>query len=222
MNTAKPAHAYTPPNASESDESAAPLLAIKLFNFVVAMSLILFVWSHAMALADGIRMSVLIMLAKAVLEVQFYVRKSTLQFVKSSAYAWFIALCGAVAALLFRPSSGSVPDVFLATGLQTVGLLMLLYIICTLHRSGLTEIGRRGVLRDGLYRFVRHPIHLAFAFGAYGYVLNHTTGWNLCVLGAVTVLQVLRLREEEEQLRGDDEFQDYAAQTRWQVIPKVF
>ena len=223
MNTIKPAHAYTPAEAAKPDETivAAPVIAMRIFNIVVALSFILFVWAHVAAVAHALRLSILIILAKAALEIQFYVRKSTLQFVNTSAYALLIALCGTVAALLFRPSSDGVPDFSLATVLQAIGLAMQVYVIITLNRDPGTEFARRGVSRDGLYRFVRHPIHLAFMLSAYGYVLNHTTAYNLGVLALVTFLQVLRVKEEERLLRDDEEFQEYAEHTRWQIIPRV-
>jgi|GEM_PF-1030207 len=224
MNTVEPAHAYTPSDTAKPDEPivAAPVIAMRIFNTLVALSFIFFVWAHVAALAHALRLSILMILAMAVLEIQFYVRKSTLQFVNTSAYAWFIALVGTVAALLFRPTTDGVPDVSFATGLQAIGLAMLVYVIITLNRNPGTEFARRGVSRDGLYRFVRHPIYLAFMCSGYGYILNHTTLYNMGVIALVTFLQVIRIKEEERLLRDDQEFQEYAEHTRWQVIPTVF
>ncbi len=188
----------------------------------MALFFVLFLWAHVAALVHAVRLSILIILANAVLEIQFYVRKSTLQFVNTSAYALLIALCGTVAALLFRPSSDGVPDFSLAIVLQAIGLALQVYVISTRNRNPGMGFVRRGVSRDGLYRFVRHPIYLAFIFSAYGYVLNHATAYNVGVLALVTFLQVLRIKEEERLLRDDKEFQEYAEHTRWRVIPKVF
>ena len=223
MKTVKPARAYIPPNVAEPEEPdvTAPVIATGIFNILVPLFFILFVWAHVASLAHTLRLSILLILAKAVLEIRFYVRKSTAQFVNTSAYAWLIALCGTVAALLFRPTDG-VPDFSVATVMQAIGLAIQVYVIRTLNRDPETVVARRGIRRDGLYRFVRHPIYLAFMFSAYGYVLNHTSFYNLGVLALVTCLQVLRIQEEECLLGDDEEFQGYAKQTRWRVMPGVF
>ncbi|MHC4445695.1 MAG: methyltransferase family protein [Planctomycetota bacterium] len=223
MKTVKPARTHTPQNVSESEAPVitAPVIAIRIFNTLVLLFFILFVWAHVAALAQTLRLSILIIMAKAVLELQFHVRKSTAQFVNTSAYAWLIALCGTVAALLFRPSD-SMPDFSVATVMQAIGLAMLVYFITTLNRNSGMVFARQGIRRDGLYRFVRHPIYLAFMFSEYGYLLNHTTFYNLGVLALVTCFQVLRINEEERLLRDDEEFQVYAEQTRWRVIPGMF
>ncbi len=167
------------------------------------------------------RISILIILAKAVLEIQFYVRRYTGPFVSTSAYAWLIALGGTAAPLMLRPTDDP-SDFSVATLLQIIGLAMQVYIIRTLDRSPGMAVARHGVRRDGLYRFVRHPLYVAFMFSQYGYVLNHASFYNLGVLGVVTVFQVLRINEEERLLLDDEEFQGYVEQTRWRVIPGVY
>ena len=223
MKTVKPARADIPPNGAEPKEPViTPLvIATRIFNILVPLFFILFAWMHAVAFVQTLRISILIILAKAVLEIRFYVRRSTTPFVSTSAYAWLIALCGTAAPLMFRPmDNGS--DFSVATGMQVIGLAMLVYVIRTFNRSSGMAVARHGVRRDGLYRFVRHPLYLAFMFSEYGYVLNHTTFYNLCVLAFVTFFQVLRINEEERLLLDDEEFQGYVDQTRWQVIPGVF
>jgi protein-S-isoprenylcysteine O-methyltransferase Ste14 len=208
------ADANTP---TEPDER--PLvIANRIFNVLVPLCCILFAWAHLVGFIHTLRISILIILAKAALEIQFYVRKYTGPFVSTSAYAWLIALCGTVAPLMLRPTDDP-SDFSLATLLQVMGLAMQVYVIRALNE---TAVARHGIGRDGLYRFVRHPLYVAFMFSQYGYVLNHASFYNLCVLAVVTVFQVLRINEEERLLEEDEEFQGYAEQTRWRVIPGVF
>lgn len=223
MNTVKPARARIPANDNSSTEadSRALVIAIGIFNILVPLVFILFAWAHAAAFIHTLRISILIILAKAVLEIQYYVRRFAGPFVSTSAYAWLIALCGTVAPLMFRPTDDA-SDFSVATLLQLTGLVALIYVITMLNRSPEMVVARHGVRRDGLYRFVRHPIHLAFIFAQYGYVLNHPSFYNVCVLAAVTLFQVLRINEEERLLLDDEEFQAYVEQTPWRVIPGVF
>ena len=212
-----------PSSRAEPEEPAitAPPIAIKAFNFIVPLFFILFAWAHAVGFIHTLRISILMIVAKAVLEIQFHVRKHTGPFVSTSAYAWLIALCGTVAPLMLRPTDDP-SDFSIATLLQIIGLAMQVYIIRILDRSSGMTVARHGVRRDGLYRFVRHPLYVAFMFGQYGYVLNHASFYNLCVLALVTFFQVLRINEEERLLEDDEEFQGYVEQTRWRIIPGVF
>lgn len=194
---------------------------IGIFIIVVPLFFVLFAWTHTAAFAHTLRISALIIVAKVVLDLQFYVRKSTEPFVSTSTYAWSIALCGVLAPLLFRPTDNA-SDFSIATVLQLIGLGMQIYIIKTRDRSFRMALARHGLREDGLYRFVRHPLYLAFIFSQYGYVLNHTSLYNVCILALVTLFQVLRINEEERLLRDDEEYQAYAKQTPWLVIPRVF
>jgi protein-S-isoprenylcysteine O-methyltransferase Ste14 len=223
MNTVKPARSDIPRYGGDPDTPAiAPLIvATGIFNIIVPLFAALFAWAQAAAFVHTLRISNLIILTKVVLDLQYYVRKSTAPFVSTSAYAWLIALCGTVALLLLRPTDDE-SDFWLATGLQIIGGAMQIQVITTFKRSRGMVVARHGVRRDGLYCLVRHPLYLAFMFGQYGYVLNHTSFYNLCVLALVTLFQVLRIKEEERLLVKDEEFQAYAEQTPWRIIPGVF
>ncbi len=205
----------------EAPAVTAPLIAMRIFKVLVPLFCVLFTWAHALAFIYTLRISILIILAKAVLEIQFYVRRSTAPFVSTSAWAWLIALCGTAAPLMLRPTDDT-SDSSVATVIQVIGLAMQVYLITTLNRNLGSTIARRGISSDGLYRFVRHPIHLAFMLGQYGYVLNHATFYNACVLAFVTLFQVLRINEEERLLRDDDAFQGYAQRTHWRLVPGMF
>lgn len=223
MNTIKPARADI---AQSSDRPRAPaitplVIATGVFNVLVPLFFVFFTWKHAAAFIQTLRISNLLILTKAALELQFYVRKSTAPFVSTSAYAWLIALCGAVAPLLFRPTDDA-SDFWVATVLQVIGGAMQVYIIVAIDRSLGAAVDRPGTRRDGLHRFVRHPLYVAFMLSQYGYALNHTSFYNLCVLSLVTLFQFLRIIEEERLLRNNDEYQGYVQQTPWRVIPGVF
>ncbi len=207
-------------------ELAAPVIQLLfsptgIFIIVVPLFFVLFAWTHTAAFAHTLRISALIIVAKVVLDLQFYVRKTTEPFVATSTYAWAIALCGVLSPLLFRPTD-NVSDFSIATLLQLTGLGMQIYIIKTRDRSFRMALAPHGLREDGLYRFVRHPLYLAFILSQYGYVLNHTSIYNVCILAMVTLFQVLRINEEERLLRDDEEYQAYAKQTPWLVIPHVF
>jgi len=94
MKTVKPARTYIPPNVSKAEEPVieAPVMAIRIFNFLVPFFFVFFIWAHVVALVQSPRLSILVIIVKAILEIQYHVRKSTAQFINTSAYAWLIAL----------------------------------------------------------------------------------------------------------------------------------
>jgi protein-S-isoprenylcysteine O-methyltransferase Ste14 len=223
MNTVKPAPAHTGQNDLESQAVVIKPLVVAtgIFNVVVPLLFAIFAWQHVAAFVHTLRISNVIILAQAVLVLQFYVRKSTAPFVRTSAYAWLIALGGAVAPLMFRPTVDE-SDVSVAIAIQVIGAAMQIHLITTLNLGFGAAMARRGVRGDGLYRHVRHPLYLTFIISYYGYVLNHSSFYNVCVLALLIFVQVLRLNEEERLLRDDLEFQEYVERTPWRIIPKVF
>ncbi len=192
-----------------------------VFNALLVICGVLFAWAQLEALFDWFRISLLLILAKAVLEIRFYVRDSTVPFARTSLFAWLIGLGGAVMPLMFRPNLG-VPDFFLGTAVQLAGLAMAIYLIVTLNRDAGGRTAVCGIQRRGLFRIVRHPLLLAFLLCHFGYVVNHTTFYNLAIFAIVTLIQVFRVNEEERLLNADRRYQDYADQTRWRLIPGLF
>lgn len=195
-------------------------IATGIFNIGVPLCFLLFAWAHAVAFVHTLRISIVIILAKVVLDLHFYVRRSTGPFISTSAYAWLVALGGTVAPLLLRPTADE-SDFLPGTMLLIIGVALQIYVFRTLNGS-FEAVGRRGVRGDGLYRFVRHPLYLAFILSQYGYVLCHTSLYNIAICALVIYLQVLRINEEERLLQGDEKFQEYAEQTPWRILPKVY
>lgn len=234
MKTIKQARAHLARRPDEARAQGAPqtqeaeavvetpiLIATKIFNAVVPICFVLFAWHHAAAFFQTLRLSNLIVLVQTVLVLQFYVRKTTAPFVSTSAYAWFIALSGTVAPLMFRPTRDPL-DFQLATVLQVIGGAMQIYVISTLGFNSGSTAARRGIRRDSWYRFVRHPLYLTLMLSQYGYVLNHTSFYNILVCAFAIFFHVLRINEEERLLQEDPEFQEYVEQTPWRLFPKVY
>jgi len=223
MNPVKPAGPTLAPGGAQSKLPVITslMVATGIFNILVPLCFLLFAWEHTAAFIHTLRISNLIILTKAVLDLQFYVRKSTAPFVSTSAYAWLIALCGTVTPLMFRPMDDA-SDFWVATLIQMIGGAMQVHVITIYNHSLGMANARRGIKRDGLCRFVRHPFYLTFVISQFGYVLNHTSFYNICILAFVTFFQVLRINEEERLLLKDEQYQEYVNLTPWRVIPGVF
>lgn len=207
---------------SRSDGSPRMLATLSIvFLATLGAGSLLFAIAQVAALIDMLRISLMLILVKSALELRFYVRDSTVPFMKTSFHAWLIGLGGAAMPLMFRPNAG-VPDFFVGTTLQIAGLAMQIYLIVTLSRDSGGRGAVCGIHRTGLFRIVRHPLLLAFLLSHFGYVVNHTTVYNMGVFALVVLLHVLRVNEEERLLQVDERYQDYADQTRWKFIPGMF
>jgi protein-S-isoprenylcysteine O-methyltransferase Ste14 len=223
MSILKPTIHRRAPNRAEpkAPDVTAPALAIRIFDVLVPLCFIFFAWAHTRSLFQTLRVSNLVILAQMTLHLQFYVSRSTGPFVSTSAYAWLIALCGTVLPLMFRPTEEA-SDYPITLVVQVVALAMQIQVIRAMIRNPEAPVARYGIMREGLYRLVRHPVYLTLMMGQYAYLLNHTSIYNVCILAFATLFQVLRVNEEERLLFQDEEFQDYVDQTRWRVIPGVF
>jgi protein-S-isoprenylcysteine O-methyltransferase Ste14 len=196
-------------------------LLTALCNIVVPLFFARFAWEHATAFIHTLRISNLLFMTKEILDVYFYLRKSSARAVSTSTYAWVIATFGTAAPLMFRPAhDGS--DMWAATMIQVMGAGLQVLAICSLNRSFGLVPANRGIKTDGMYRFVRHPLYLTYLISQLGYVLNNPTSYNFCILVVATGAQILRIFEEERLLLQDPEYAAYARQTRWRLVPLVY
>lgn len=80
----------------------------------------------------------------------------------------------------------------------------------------------RGLTTTGPYRFVRHPLYMAYLLADIGYNL---TEWNLgtvlLVLAGWASL-VYRIRAEERMLSRDAGWPDYVASVRYRLVPGLW
>lgn len=111
---------------------------------------------------------------------------------------------------------------WLTVMISAAGLMIVVLGKISLGRSfGLTP-ANRGVVRSGVYRFVRHPIYLGYLITHVGFVIAYPAGWNLAVLLAADVALMLRAICEERTLALDPAYRAYMDRVRWRIIPGVF
>ena len=84
------------------------------------------------------------------------------------------------------------------------------------------ERGHR-VCDTGLYRFVRHPGYLGMMLSLLAFPMVLGSYWAFIPVGFATVLLVARtVLEDRLLLHALPGYRDYAAKTRWRLVPGVF
>ena len=106
--------------------------------------------------------------------------------------------------------------------IQLVGLAMATVAMGSLRRSFGLAPANRGVKTAGMYRYVRHPLYAAYLVTFTGYVLAYPAPRNLVVFACAVAGQVLRMQLEERLLLRDQQYVDYAARTRFRIVPGVY
>ncbi len=80
----------------------------------------------------------------------------------------------------------------------------------------------RGLVTNGFYRLVRHPIYMGETIMALACLLSGRLDYALPVFAFLMFFQILRIREEEGLLKSDEKYADYVLKTRWRLIPFVW
>ena len=79
----------------------------------------------------------------------------------------------------------------------------------------------RGIVGRGPYRLVRHPMAAAFLVIAAGCLTVRWSPWNAVAFGLAALVGVLTLVCEEDLLRKDVRYREYASRVPWWLVPGV-
>jgi protein-S-isoprenylcysteine O-methyltransferase Ste14 len=110
------------------------------------------------------------------------------------------------------------------------GGLVLVTIAAFLSLASLLSLGKsfgiRPALRDlvtrGPYRFVRHPMYLAYVLGDIGYNLQETNLGTVLLVVTGWMSLLYRIHAEEHVLSRDAGWRSYAARVPYRLIPGVW
>ena len=119
-----------------------------------------------------------------------------------------------------RPSESISPSVGILV--QIVGFLLIGLSVASLGRSFGLVAANRGVVTSGMYRYVRHPLYLAYFVNIVGFFVNNASWHNALVILVWAVAQLVRIRYEEVLLGEDSLYVQYSANVRWRLIPYVY
>ena len=142
--------------------------------------------------------------------------------ISQSPWDWFAGLSGSFLVLLVRPGGQAVAPDSVGFALQLCGTAFEMYGKAVLGRSFGIVAANRGVVREGPYRIVRHPIYLGYLVTHVGFLLSNGSAWNLAVYAAVYFFQIARIRAEERILASDGSYREYLQRVRYRLIPGVY
>lgn len=110
------------------------------------------------------------------------------------------------------------------------GALVLVTLAACLSLASLLTLGRsfgvrpavRGLTTTGPYRFVRHPMYLAYALGDIGYNLEEWNFGTVLLVVAGWVSLIYRIHAEERILSRDVGWPHYIASVRYRLLPGLW
>ncbi len=124
-------------------------------------------------------------------------------------------------AIELAPGAHLAPEI-LGAGLQVAGIAWQIYAKLSLRFSFGILPANRGIVSNGAYRFMRHPIYLSYFIADIGFLLTNFGLQNLLVYAGLYTLQVIRINREETLLSDDPEYRQYREKVRFRVLPGIY
>ena len=182
----------------------------------------LFVYNHGShAIAAKSATSILFALDQAILVTLFLTRRRT-DTTSTRVSDWVVAAIGGWITLAIRPHETGGVAAEIGTGVQVLGLTLLIVALSSLGRSFGVVAANRGLKTGGAYRLVRHPIYLAHAIIAAGFIMGNLWWVNIVIYATAIAFQVLRIRAEERVLGESSDYSSYKERVRWRLVPGLY
>ncbi len=179
----------------------------------------------ARLVAEGRRVDLILLASEGLVIVFVLLGRPALAISRLPA-DWLIAGASICLPMLARPvvdrSATSGVATRLGLGLLILGLMIQVLAKLTLRRSFGCVPAHRGLVFDGPYRVVRHPMYSGYLAGHVGYFLANPSAWNLGVYLGCYACQVRRILAEERLLDADPRYRDFRDQVPARLIPGIF
>lgn len=188
-------------------------------NVLLAAFFLRFLISTGVSLQQCFRFSSLLLAIKLSIDVFFLLTRRPANKVSLAPYDWVIGIFGTYCPLFFQTINGQ--DLVVGQAIQMVGLSLQMLGILSLNRSFGLVAANRGIKKDGMYKYVRHPLYFAYTISYFGFTLNQLTMHNCIIYTCMLGLLYLRIIAEERLLNQSEEYQTYCQSTRWRLIPFV-
>ncbi len=113
------------------------------------------------------------------------------------------------------------PDLVTAS-FSSFGLCFVIAGKIVLGRSFGLIPANRGVVAQGPYTLMRHPIYTGYLLTHVGFIAAHPTLMNVTLVLVSDAALVVRALMEERVLNQDEQYRAYCARVGWHLVPGVF
>jgi protein-S-isoprenylcysteine O-methyltransferase Ste14 len=133
-----------------------------------------------------------------------------------------IAAASMVFVPLIKPAGTPLAPDIVTAFVSGLGLSVIIAGKLALGRSFGLMPANRGVVSNGIYRFVRHPIYAGYLVTHAAFLAAHPTPLNLLLLVVSDLSLLGRATLEERTLTLDPAYRSYMGEVRWRVVPGLF
>ena len=133
----------------------------------------------------------------------------------------FVATYGLIAFYAFAPRGAPVAAVMVPNVLVLVSVGLMIWARASLGRSSGYVPADRGIVTDGPYKFVRHPIYSGLFITMFAFLLRAYSPLNLLLSLVIVGLFMLKSVIEERFLQDNSQYAAYMTQVRHRWIPGV-
>ena len=140
----------------------------------------------------------------------------------ASTKEWLIAFAGTATPTFVVVGGAPLLPLPVIFWICLTGLSLQITAKINLNRSFGIVPANRGVVTDGFYSVVRHPVYASYLVGHVGFLLLNPNWWNLAVYVTGLSFQVRRMIMEEGLLSHDPIYAAYREHVRYRLMPGVF
>ncbi|MGE3075447.1 MAG: isoprenylcysteine carboxylmethyltransferase family protein [Dehalococcoidia bacterium] len=182
----------------------------------------LFFYAHASHAIDAKSFTNVFFAAEQALLIGMFLTRRRSSYTSIVPMDWVVATLGGWLPLLMRPHEVGGSAAVIGSGIQVVGLSLVILSSVSLGKSFGVVAANRGLKVGGLYRVVRHPIYFSHSVTLAGFVIANFWWFNVLNLAVLTCFQVLRICAEERVLRETADYAEYAQRVRWRLVPGLY
>lgn len=190
-------------------------------NLSLALCYFFFVKNNLVFLYSQFRFSVLMLaILYALVGVIALVRRPP-QRISMSLEDICITIVGTYSPIMFI-GVGNQEETIIFQAVGLVGLSIAILGVIALNASFGLLPADRGVVRGGIYRYIRHPIYAGYFISATAFLVQNISAWNLAFFALFFLGETMRLIREEKLLRMNPDYLEYMQKTRWRIVPYVW
>jgi protein-S-isoprenylcysteine O-methyltransferase Ste14 len=165
--------------------------------------------------------NILAVLSEGLLVFFILIRRDATVFTMRS-YDWAIALGGTALPMVARPGGHPLVPSIISAMLMLAGLLVTIASKLTIRRSFGVAAANRGVVWEGPYRLVRHPMYAGYVLVYMGFFLNNPLVRNFAIYIFTIMMLVARIFAEERVLAKDPAYASLMSRVRYRLVPGIF